>query len=82
MVAIAARLEEVVEQVKSWPAEDRITLARRVLETLEAEPAKASTPRGPALDQVLGLWQPTGPIPDDEECRQTVMDHRLQKYGS
>ena len=59
MVALSPEVEEVVEQIKLWPAENRIALARRVLETLDGALNLATAGfKGPPTQQVLGLWNP------------------------
>jgi len=82
MVALNAELESLVQQVKSWPAETRIALARRVLETLEAT-ADASPPgrRGPSALEVVGLWNPGGAAPTDEECDQILVEELHRKHS-
>ena len=83
MVALSPEVEEVVQHVKSWPAETRIALARRVLETLDAG-ASISTAgfKGPPAQQVLGLWNPGGTAPTDEECDQILADELRSKHAS
>lgn len=83
MVALSTEVEEVVEQVRTWPAETRITLARRVLETLDSRASPSTTGiKGPPAQRVLGLWNPGGAAPTDEECDQILADELLRKRAS
>ena len=83
MVAPNAEVEAVVQQVKFWPAETRIALARRVLETLESGSAVSTGARkGPPASQVLGVWSPEGAVPTDEQCDQILVEELQKKYGA
>lgn len=83
MVALSTEVEEVVAQIRSWPAETRIALARRMLETLDAG-SSTSPPgfKGPPAQQVLGLWNPGGTGPSDEECDNILADELRRKHAS
>ena len=79
MASLSLEVEEVLRQVKSWSAETRIVLARRVLETLDV--ASTITNEGlksPPAQQVLGLWNPVGTAPTDQECEQ-ILAEELQR---
>ena len=83
MVAMSLEVEQVLKQVKSWPVETRIVLARRLLETLDG--GERSTPgelKGPPSQQVLGLWNPGGAAPTDEECAQILAEELRRKHAS
>lgn len=82
MVALNAELEALVQQVKLWPVETRIALARRVLETLEpTTDASRPSPKGPPARQVLGLWNPGGEALTDEECERILVEELLRKHS-
>ena len=83
MEAFTREVEEVVEQIRLWPVETRIALARRVLETLDSD-SSTSTPgfKGPPAQQVLGLWNPGGTAPSDEECDHILADELRRKHAS
>jgi len=72
-------LQKVVETVAGWPAHDRITLARKILQTVE----ETSTPvtRGMRAEEVIELLKMPQPAPDDAACDQIVEEERLRKYG-
>ena len=83
MVAMTLEVEQILTQVKSWPVETRIVLARRLLETLDAEATSTGGEfKGPPAQQVLGLWNPGGPAPSDEECAQILAEELRRKHAS
>lgn len=73
-------LAEVVNRVKGWPLDMRMTLARRILETVET-PAILEPPRTLSLDQVIGILKTDAPPPTDEECERIIEEERMRKYG-
>jgi hypothetical protein len=73
-------LERVVASVSAWPERDRITLARKILETVERQPVVKA--RGYTAQEVIDLLKMPGPAPDDAECRQIVEEELIRKYGS
>lgn len=85
----SSELDEVLERVKTWPAPGRLTLARRILETLERPADKVENldrpPEGPTrgwpVERALGLLRTDREPPDDEECRRIVEEERWKKYG-
>ena len=81
MFALNRQIEEVIEQVKSWPDETRIALARRVLETLEPAFHETKPRKVPSVDEFLGLWSTGGPAPTDEECEQILVEELERKYS-
>ena len=81
---------DVLERVKTWSPPQRITLARRILETLET-PAGGAASGGPPInaptrgwpvENALGLLRTDREPPDDAECRRIVEEERWKKYGS
>jgi hypothetical protein len=75
---------DVLERVKTWSPPQRITLARRILETLEA-PGAGAVGEGPPLEgptrgwpveKALGLLKTDRQPPDDAECRRIVEEER------
>ena len=83
MVALSLEMEEVLQQVKSWPTEIRIALIRRVLDTLSPglqTPSPGS--RGPSAQQVLGLWDVGDDAPTDAECEQILAEELVRKHAS
>jgi hypothetical protein len=88
--AEANEMVDVLARVKTWPPPQRITLARRILETLEApaggesgnRPTIEEPTRGWPVERALGLLKTDREPPDDEECRRIVEEERWKKYGS
>ena len=79
--AEANELSDVLNRVKGWPPAQRITLARRILETLEPAAAPAA-PRGVrSVQELIGIGAGDSPPPDDETIRRWVDEHRMEKYG-
>ncbi len=83
-------LTEILDRARKLSAASRITLARRVLETLEvSQPsrpesgvASQSSTRGWPVEKALGLLKTDQDPPNDEECRRIVEEERWQKYGA
>jgi hypothetical protein len=88
--ADSCEMIDVLDRVKTWSAPQRITLVRRILETLEAPTAVAvgggPTPEGPTrgwpVEKALGLLKTDREPPDDAEYRRIVDEERWKKYGS
>lgn len=70
-------LNDVLDRVKHWPSERRITLARRVLESVEANPIPRRARSSP-LKPLVGLLKTDAPPPTDDECR-TILEQELIK---
>jgi hypothetical protein len=79
--AEANELADVLDRVKTWTPARRITLARRILETVELSSAVEPPPRRIPLEQVFGLLKTDAPPPTDEECARIVEEERMRKYG-
>ena len=77
-------IADVVDRVKSWPAAMRITLARKILESVEKAAGPEPTPlsaRGPSAAEVMAMFKTDRPAPNDAEVSQWIDDHRMEKYG-
>jgi hypothetical protein len=80
MVAIAnEEMRVVLSQVSSWPVSDRIMLARKILETVETAPPRAT--RGYSAEEVISLLAMPQPAPDDAECRRILAEELVRKHG-
>jgi hypothetical protein len=85
----ADEVSEILDRLKHWSPPTRITLARRILESLDATAGGGTTPgspsettmRGVPVDSVVGLLKTDREPPGDEECRQIVEEERWRKYG-
>ncbi|MCY2995882.1 MAG: hypothetical protein NTY19_49735 [Planctomycetota bacterium] len=76
----ANELSEVLDRVRTWTPSMRITLARKVLESL-APTAVSQPARVLSLDEVIGILKTDAPPPDDAQCAQIVAEERVRKYG-
>lgn len=78
-----SQLADIVERVRFWPVTARVTLARRILETVETEsrPAPAKRPRGPSAAEVTAMFKSDRPAPSDEECQRILEEELLRKYA-
>ena len=76
---------DVLNRVTSWPSLQRIALARKILESLEAADVPASPvparTRGVSAAEVQGLLRTDRPPPDDETVGRWIDEHRMEKYG-
>jgi len=83
--AEATELTDVLNRVKAWPTTLRITLARKILESLDKAEAPPAPPlrktRGLSAAEVRGLLKTDRPPPDDETVERWIDEHRLEKYG-
>jgi len=73
-------VNEVLDRVNTWSPAQRVTLARRILESLEARPI-SELPRTRSLRNLVGLLKTDAPPPSDEECRQNLEEELTKKYG-
>jgi hypothetical protein len=76
---------EIMKKIQTWEPRRRLTLARRILDTLEASVTAASStpavPRGRSAAEMAADLKTDRPAPDDETVRQWVDEHRMVKYG-
>jgi len=81
----ATELADVLNRVKTWPSTLRITLARKILESLDQAEAHSAPPppkiRGLSAAEVRGLLNTDRPPPDDETVERWIDEHRVEKYG-
>lgn len=81
--AEASELTDVLDRVKTWPPTLRITLARKILESLDkakAPPAPAKT-RGLSAAEIRRSLKTDRTPPDDETVERWIDEHRMEKYG-
>jgi hypothetical protein len=77
----ARELTGVLNRVKSWSLELRITLARCILETLERTTVTTQSQTNRSVRSLIGIGAGDSPPPDDEAVRQWIEEHRMEKYG-
>jgi hypothetical protein len=75
-------ISEELERVATWPPEQRLVLARRILETLEKPAAESRSTRTGSIRDLLGLLRTEGEPPSDEECQRMLEEELLRKYGA
>ena len=82
--AVPSDLAHVLDVVKTWPADMQLALARTILETIEKSPSspdKGGARRGKPVEALIGIGAGGGPPPTDEEVRNWIAEHRMEKYG-
>jgi hypothetical protein len=83
--AEATELTDVLNRVNAWPTTLRITLARKILESLDDAEGPAPLPpaktRGLSAAEVQGLLRTDRPPPDDETVDRWIDECRTEKYG-
>lgn len=72
--------EQILEIVRQWPADQRLSLLRDVMQTLSATQETLRSPRD-TLNKALGLVSSGGRLPSDEEVQLLLDEHRMEKYG-
>jgi hypothetical protein len=74
-----ARLAEVWREVSQWPPRVRLSMASKILQSLETEDVSAP-PDDRTLSDLAGAWKTDQPC-DDEEIERILDDERLRKHG-
>jgi len=74
-------MSEVLDRVNTWSPAQGITLAWRILESLEARPI-SELPTTRSLKDLVGLLKTDAPPPTDEECRNILEEELMRKYGN
>lgn len=72
--------ESVLKTIRQWPKAQRFILVQEVLKTLASE-SEQPRRRERTLERALGLVNLKGPAPTDEEVKQWLDEHRMEKYG-
>src|ERR1039458_233291 len=84
--AEATELTDVLNRVKTWPTTLRITLARRILESLERAEAPAAPPppktRGLSAAEVQGLLKTDQPPPMTRPSNDGLMSIGLRNTAA
>ena len=76
------QVADIIERVKTWPATTRLTLARRILETIDVSSVQEAErrQRGPTAAEVAAMFKMDKPAPSDEECRRILEEELSEKY--
>jgi hypothetical protein len=69
-------LQDIWGRVKGWPEELQVSLASKILSSLQEQP----TPRKPLAD-LVGVLAGDGPPPTDEQVRTILDEERGRKFG-
>ena len=80
MITQRQELTEVLQRVQQWPPALRISLARRLLESVDTNDTE-SAGRGWSAADVIAAVNSRQPAPDDETVKQWVDEQRMEKYG-
>ncbi len=72
--------EQILEIVRQWRPDQRLSLLRDVLETLSTTAGPLRSPRD-TLSKALGLVPSEGHLSSDEEVKRLLDEHRMEKYG-
>jgi len=74
-------LTNIWREISTWPPEQRLALAARLLQSLEQEKAVlVSKERQEALRELIGIWKIEQP-PNDEQVERILEQERMKKYG-
>jgi hypothetical protein len=79
--AEATELTDVLNRVKTWPTTLQITLAHKILESLDNAATATAKVRGLKAVEIQGLLKTDRPPPDDETVERWIDEHRMEKYG-
>lgn len=82
-IAEATALSDILNRVENWPALSRITLARKILESLKKSepPVRPTKTRGLSAAEIQGMLRTDRPAPDDEIVKAWIDEHHMEKYG-
>jgi hypothetical protein len=72
-------LQDLKEQARQLNVDDRLELARSIIESLQDSPSQ-QTERSRAIKQMKGLLKTDQPAPTDEQVQAMLEEHRLEKY--
>jgi hypothetical protein len=76
----ASEVQGVLDRVRTWSPEMRLTLAEELLRSLYPF-LRPSELRGMPAEQVRGIAANDGTPPDDDTVKQWIGERRLEKYG-
>jgi hypothetical protein len=72
--------DHILEIVRQWPPDQRLLLLRDVIQTLSNTREPLRSPRD-TLSRALGLVSSGEILPNDEEIKRMLDEHRMEKYG-
>jgi len=72
--------KQILEVVRSWPADEQFGLAHEILRDLgQKEPTPEQ--RREAFKRLEGILATDAPPPTDEEVERILEEERMRKYG-
>jgi predicted solute-binding protein len=69
-------LQDVWSRIQSWPEPMRLSLASRILHSLEQEQLKRAARK--TLRDLVGMWDTGGPALADDEVDRVVAEERIR----
>lgn len=76
-----SEMADVLDRVRTWPADEQIHLAQQILQSVAAQ--RANRPdRSRSLKNLLGILQPANGLPSDADCRAALETALMEKHGS
>jgi hypothetical protein len=80
ITAESPEVTEILERVRDWPPETRVTLARRILASVP-RPDRPAPRSGYWAAEVIAALQMPQPAPDDATVKRWIEEERMEKYG-
>jgi hypothetical protein len=71
-----AKIEGILDELRSWPSMERLRLARMILEAQR----ESVPPRQGSLKDLLGALKTDAPLPTEEECRVILQEELSKKH--
>ncbi len=76
-VAQVDDVQQVWQRIRSWPQPLRLSLAAKILQSLEAEQTRPKK----SLGDLVGILETNKPPPTDDDVEQILEEERMRKYG-
>ena len=70
-------LQQIWDRVRAWPQPMRVSLASKILRSLEAEQERPKK----SLRDLVGILATDQPPPTDQEVERILEEERTRKYG-
>ena len=70
-------IQQVWDRIKVWPQPMRLSLASKILQSLEAEQTRPKK----SLADLVGILETDKPPPTDEEVERILEEERMRKFG-
>jgi hypothetical protein len=76
-VAERDEVQQVWGKVQAWPQPLRLSLATKILQSIEAEQMRPKK----SLADLVGILATDQPPPTDEDVERILEEERMKKYG-